>query len=402
MKTLLILFPYSFNEISYFQFEIFYLEKKKNYKIIIHDLSNIVTNKQFNKAWKSKKEKRAIKFTSLISWIHEFNKIRKKKNILIYDLINKDNFKSFVIKLLLMLSNRPILRREASYTELCAPKQNLRFFLSKVLEHKLNLKIYSYYIKEKFFSLLVKCMKFKQIFLMTHKDLNLYKRKENVHLINCHSVDYSNSLLEKYKNQNKINKKQFIVYFDNGFPYFTGDTLLTGRKLPENNTEKYYKELNLFFDNLERFFKTKVLIIPHPKYRIPALKEKNLIPYFNNRLSDNSYNAGVKFVPKCLFVISGTSLALSYPVINYKPVQFIYSSNFTLVKETHKELFLMSNLIGMRPINTASFESSFLIKNLKINKAKYDLYKFKFLTYKKANSEKPNHEIIKELMDKSI
>ena len=109
---------------------------------------------------------------------------------------------------------------------------------------------------------------------MTHKDLNLYKPKENVYLINCHSNDYSNSLLEKYKNKNKINKKQFIICLDGGFPYFTGDTLLTGRKLPENNTEKYYRELNLFFDNLERFFKTKILIIPHPKYRIPTLKKK--------------------------------------------------------------------------------------------------------------------------------
>ena len=122
----------------------------------------------------------------------------------------------------------------------------------------------------------------------------------------------------------------------------------------------------------------------------------------NHRLCDNSYNAAAKFVPKCLFVISGHSTALSYPIINYKPVQFIYSSNFTYVKEESEELLLMGNLIGMRPINIASFESSFLIKNLKINKAKYDLYKFKFLTYKKANSEKPNHEIIKELMDKSI
>ena len=301
-----------------------------------------------------------------------------------------------------MLSKRPILRNEPRYTLLWMPKKNLRFFLSKILEHKLNLKLYLYYIKEKFFSQLIKCMKFKKIFLLTHKDLNLYKPKENVYLINCHSHDYSNSLLEKYKNKNKINKKQFIVYFDIGSPYFTGDALLTGRKVAENNTEKHYKELNLFFDNLERFFKTKILIIPHPKHKIPALKKKNINPYFNHRLSDNSYNAALKFVPKCLFVISGPSSALSFPIINYKPIQLIYSSNFTYEEEEEKQLINLSNLIGMRRINIASFESSFLIKNLKINKAKYDLYKFKLLTFKKASSEKPNHEIIKELMDKLI
>ena len=46
MKTLLILFPYSFTEYTYYNLELFYLEKKYNYKIIIHDLSNIVTDKQ--------------------------------------------------------------------------------------------------------------------------------------------------------------------------------------------------------------------------------------------------------------------------------------------------------------------------------------------------------------------
>ena len=41
-------------------------------------------------------------------------------------------------------------------------------------------------------------------------------------------------------------------------------------------------------------------------------------------------------------------------------------------------------------------------KNLKIDKAKYDRYKFKFLTYKNSNISKYNYKIIKELMDRRI
>ena len=47
MKTLLILHPYKFTEFDIYKYELLYLEKRKDYKVIIHDLSNINTNKQF-------------------------------------------------------------------------------------------------------------------------------------------------------------------------------------------------------------------------------------------------------------------------------------------------------------------------------------------------------------------
>ena len=114
MKTLLILHPYKFTEFHFYRWELLYLEKRKDYKVIIHDLSNMITNKQFNDTWKTKRAKKAIAFTSLISWAREFNKIKKNKGILIYDNLDYSqiNFKVFVIKLLLGLSKLPILKYE--------------------------------------------------------------------------------------------------------------------------------------------------------------------------------------------------------------------------------------------------------------------------------------------------
>ena len=40
-----------------------------------------------------------------------------------------------------------------------------------------------------------------------------------------------------------------------------------------------------------------------------------------------------------------------------------------------------------------------LVQNLKVDKDKYDRYKFKFLTYKNSKPTKPNYKIIKDLMD---
>ena len=234
---------------------------------------------------------------------------------------------------------------------------------------------------------------------MRTKNFNTLDRNKNTHLIRCHSPDYSNFLLEKYKNSNKINKKKYIIYLSRLAPYFSSDELADGRKKPENDINKWYKELNSFFNNLEKLFKAKVLIIPHPKQRIPSLKKKNLNPYFNNRLSDNSYNACAKLIPKSLFVVTEGSTAMSYAVINYKPVQFIHSTNYKYETNEKEDSLCQANLIGMRPINIASFKNKKLIKNLKIDKAKYDRYKFKFLTYKNSKPTKPNYKIIKDLMD---
>ena len=61
-RKILLLFPYRFTEFIYYKFEISKLEKKYNLKVIIHDLSNIVNNEELNAAWKTKLEKKALKF----------------------------------------------------------------------------------------------------------------------------------------------------------------------------------------------------------------------------------------------------------------------------------------------------------------------------------------------------
>ena len=48
-KTLLILYPYTFTEFTYYAYELSYFVKKKNYEIIIHDLSSISSNKEYDK-----------------------------------------------------------------------------------------------------------------------------------------------------------------------------------------------------------------------------------------------------------------------------------------------------------------------------------------------------------------
>lgn len=402
-KTFLILHPHIFSEFKYYTYELLFLEKQKH-KVIVHDLSNIVSNNRFNKLWKTKKEKKAKQFSSLFSWINEFKKIRKKKGVLIYDLLDygDKNFQLFIIKLFLKYSKIPILKYGVKEVADWKPKKNIKFFLRKIFEHKFNLNVYLFAIKQNFFTTLIGLIKFEKIFMLTNKNFSNYKNKKNIRLLKAHSWDYSNSLVEKYKNKHQILNSRYVVFLDTGVPYFAGDSLSDGRKQSKDNYKVWYKELNLFFNKIEKYFKAKVIVIPHSKYKIPNLKKKNINPHFNNRLNDNSYNAAAKLIPKCLFVISLGSTAVSHAIFNYKPVQFIYSTNYSFGWNFKEDLFLQANLIGMKPINISLTEKGFLIKNFKVNKSKYDLYKYKCLTYKNKNFIKPNYKIISTLMKSQI
>ena len=78
-KKILILFPYPVTEFIYYKFEINQLKKKYNTKVIFHDLSSIVIKKRFSQEWKTKIEKKAIRFNFLISWILSFLSIKNEK-----------------------------------------------------------------------------------------------------------------------------------------------------------------------------------------------------------------------------------------------------------------------------------------------------------------------------------
>ena len=78
-KKLLFIYPYKFTDFEYFKLEIDKY-KKLNYEVLINDLSEIITNKSLNKAWKSKRSRSAIVQNSIL---HFYSFLKKKKKIII-------------------------------------------------------------------------------------------------------------------------------------------------------------------------------------------------------------------------------------------------------------------------------------------------------------------------------
>ena len=204
--------------------------------------------------------------------------------------------------------------------------------------------------------------------------------------------------------QNKKKKfiKNYIIYLDNGGPYFTGDAHEKGDRLSKYDLKKQYNDLNLFFDKIEKYFNAKIIVIPHPKFKSPNTKKiKSLIPYFNHRIVNNDYDSLAKLSPNCLFFISIGSTAVSYAIFHHKPVIHIFSSQYVHVREEFQNILDQSKNTGHKPIDICKFNKKKIMESLTINKSKYKYYKYKYLTPKNKTVEKiPNYKIIGDFIEK--
>ena len=282
-KKILILFPNPFTEFNYSKFEINKLKNECNVKVIIHDLSKLVLKERFTQEWKTKICKNVLKFNSIFSWLKYFMS-KKNENFLIMNFVKVTNFNSFLINLFIKISNHTIIiHSPASIFRSVKPfKKNLNFFFKRITQHKLNFNVYLFSFQKFFFNLIINMISSSKviIFLNNFKKIafnHKADKSDKLLKVNFNSYDYSNSLVYKKKN---LLKDRYILYIDNGAPYFTGDAHFKGDSTSYfGNISKYYKNLNNFFDKLEKIFKAKIIVIPHPKYK-SSLKFKSLNPYF--------------------------------------------------------------------------------------------------------------------------
>ena len=172
------------------------------------------------------------------------------------------------------------------------------------------------------------------------------------------------------------------------------DESLLFKQKREIDLVKWYREHNEFFDKLENFFSTKVIVVSHPKTK--GIKN----PFLKKRFIDHRIDATLKLTSSSLFFLCGmyVSTAISFPISAYKPIFFLYSDQMKLHYErqviVEKEA---AKLIGSGLLDINNFTKNDILKNMKVNKKLYDNYKYRFLTSKRL-SKKPNHIILGELI----
>lgn len=376
-NNLLVLFPYKFTNFEFFKYEL----EKFNFKIKILDLS--YSSKRSNKSWKSKRLSGVYAPKNFFELRNQLKSLLNKKPVVINFLDNERNawtaYSKFMIKRKQLIE---IIIRQISFT--LPIKKNLRWFIDKFLEHKFNIMVYLFYLRSFFYSIFFLYLKHKNEFFFSND-------KKNKRYI--HNYDYSNSLNAKKK---KLRKK-YIIFLDSGGPYFSGDINI-GYKNPNYDIKKTYNDYKNFFLKLERIFKCKIVIVPHPKYKSSGKKIKSLNPFFNDFIVDNKPEAIISRSAETLFYLSKGSLSSAYAAIFHKPIVFFYSSEH--VYETHelKVIKHHAKILGTKTFDIKNFNKKQFLDKLKIKTSMYSKYFKDYLLINNKYKKKRNFQILSEFL----
>ncbi len=176
--------------------------------------------------------------------------------------------------------------------------------------------------------------------------------------------------------KNRLVNSKYAVFLDINLPY-QSDLITFG--LPAVSPVSYFESLNCFFDLLENIYNIKVIIAAHPKssYDNSEFKKRKIYRLLTAEL-----------VKDAEFVITHTSTALSYAVLNYKPTLFIYTNEMLKIYKNSimREIHELASYLNMDMYNIDKLTD---IKNINIKKPSkkyYDLYKYRFLTSKESEN----------------
>ena len=400
-KKLIILYPFPFSKFNFFQFS-FDLLKKKNVKVEIHNLSDLFISKKFQDVWKLEEYKlQSIKFKNIFSWF--FYIIKEPPNTFILNCTNQNinSINFFIIKIILSLKGFKVFIYDVIDIINIKPKKNFNFFYQKVFkQYKFDLFFYFNFIKKFIFYYLDKIHEFKNEIILTNTIKKNQNDLSNKIIRNIHSFDYSNFL----RSVNKIKKNKYFVYLDAGYPYFAGDYYLDRSKnfnFNEILIKEYIKRLNHFFHFIEKKFKKKVLVVPHPKFRL--INKKKNFSFFNNFSNFKNFNKidtnDAVREAYCVLINTDTT-SLSFAILNYKPIIFL-DSEMTRYSRTINHNLNLKKMLTLLKIRSFDLNQAHLInkQDITFNKIVYDKYKFLFLQNPNLKiSNKNNAELIYELL----
>ena len=140
---------------------------------------------------------------------------------------------------------------------------------------------------------------------------------QKMHRILINSTDYDTYLAQKKEETLVDVNFEYILFLDEYLPFHPDWYLLGMNTIP---SERYYEQLNKYFDKVELTFGKPVVIAAHPKAL--KYKEKN---YFNGRKV--YFGATSQLTKNADFVIAHMSTSISYSILYGKKLHFITSQD---------------------------------------------------------------------------
>jgi len=162
-------------------------------------------------------------------------------------------------------------------------------------------------------------------------------------IIKGHAFDYDRFLELESSNCEIDIKEPFTLYIDQNIPYHP-DNIYGEFEYGVQGCleEKYFPEINRFFDWFEHEYKTKIIVAAHPSSNYTESDK-----LFGERiLVSQNTELYVKYADS---VMIHDSTAVNFAVLYKKPLIFIKSNNYSFALNSMTQI--IANALGLQPIN---------------------------------------------------
>jgi hypothetical protein len=194
-------------------------------------------------------------------------------------------------------------------------------------------------------------------------------------IVKINYFDYDNYYLLK-DNPIKFLNYKYCVFLDDNIVYNPDLKILIKDTI---NPDIYYKLLNDFFDIVEQRYKLRVVIAAHPfsDYTAEQFGKRKFYKYKTNEL-----------VKDCDFTLTHYSTSIAYAVLYNKPINLIYINEMKILFYYRIiEHFFGELNCGMTNINLVINDNEKLTLMNKIDRIKYEIYRYKYLTHPESEKK---------------
>jgi hypothetical protein len=195
--------------------------------------------------------------------------------------------------------------------------------------------------------------------------------------------DYDHYVKAKADGGQRLVSGRYAVFLDINLPYHSDLALLGYSPI---DPVGYYRSLNWFFGLLEQEHGIKVVIAAHPRAEYDSTT-------FEGRQTIRLVTA--ELVRDAEFVLSHTSTAMSYAVLNAKPLIFIYTAEMASAYKQKfiREMRIYADCLDVPVYNIDAISGPNEVELRQVNPKCYERYKYNFLTSRQSEGM-PTEEIV--------
>lgn len=217
--------------------------------------------------------------------------------------------------------------------------------------------------------------------------LNRDAYKDHARVVDINYLDYDQYLASSGSAERLV-QGDYCVFLDEGC---VDNPNVEFRKLKKMDSDKFYGALRRFFDHVEKSLNLKVIIAAHPGIQY----DKSV--FGGREILEGKTCALVK---DASLVITQSSTATSFAVFYGKPLLFIYTDEYALIRKINFRIMeFLAQELGAKPCSIDIDKELGPLDIPYVNHSLYEKYKYTSFTSEEMQNKKSEEIISKALME---